>query len=541
METAFAYARVSTKKQEAKDNSIPAQFAKMEKYCAENDIKILRRYHEAESAYNGTKRDQFDLMISDALKEYPDYIISDDSSRFARNKNTAVNVKSKLREYGINVRFVNEPYTDPNTISGLWMEGIQELLNQSSSMQTAYHVKKGMGFNISNRDEVTGWCYKNGGIPAYGYKSEHVLKGADRNNKRLIKSIWVLDEVQAPLVREIIIEMRLQRGMSYSAIRDDLNRRGIKTNRNQVWSTGSLSEMFKKHRLMTYAGYAIWNRTNTKNKRNRVNDESEWEVVEKAHEAIINEEEMNQVLALQKSKRRGAPVGSTKKSPFLFTGFNYDQEKMFVCKNCGAPMVGDQNRKANFYKYVCGAYKNKGKLVCDNGTRIDRNWLEDTVVSEIKNKYVNPDIVNKIVSDVKDSVKNGNSSTDKVIRDLDKRIKKDKESIRKLLDAIKSGVDPELIKEEINSIKNTLEDTQFQREQVMSTIKDDEPFDEEELRAQLLNFGTLYDNAESEQKRLLIRTLVRRLRFDPESKDVAVEFYDDTVLQAIQHGEPYHK
>ncbi len=541
METAFAYARVSTKKQEAKDNSIPAQFSKMEKYCAENDIKILRRYHEAESAYKGSKRDQFDLMISDALKDYPDYIITDDSSRFSRNKNTAVNVKSKLREYGVNIRFVNEPYMDPNTISGLWMEGIQELLNQSSSMQTAYHVKKGMGYNICNRDEDTGWCYKNGGVPSYGYKNEHVLKGNDSSNKRLLKSVWILDEVQAPIVREIIIEMRLQRGMSYSAIRDDLNRRGIKTNRNQFWSNGSVSVMFKKHRLMTYAGYAIWNRINTKNKRNRVNAESDWEVAENAHEAIISEEEMNQVLALQKSKRRGAPSGGSKNSPFLFTGYNYEQEKMFVCKHCGSAMVGDQNRKANFYKYVCGSYKNKGKLVCDNSMRIDRDWIEEKVVTEIKKKYADPETIEKIIKEIKGNLKNGSSTTDKAIADLDKKIRKDTESIRKLLDAIKSGVDPELIKDEINSIKKSLEEAKFQKQQLESTRKEDEPIDEEELRSLLSNFGNLYDNANEEQKRQLIRTFVRRLELDTVKWEVSVEFYDDTLLQAIQHGEPYHK
>ncbi len=28
---------------------------------------------------------------------------------------------------------------------------------------------------------------------------------------------------------------------------------------------------------------------------------------------------------------------------------------------------------------------------------------------------------------------------------------------------------------------------------------------------------------------------------DPENREVSVEFYDDSLLQAIQHGEPYHK
>lgn len=89
-------------------------------------------------------------------------------------------------------------------------------------------------------------------------------------------------------------------------------------------------------------------------------------------------------------------------------------------------------------------------------------------------------------------------------------------------------------------MKKLLDDTIFQKQQLVNSRKNDDPVDEDELRILLSNFSELYDNADNEQKKQLIRTFVRKIEFDPESREVSVEFYDDSVLQAIQHGEPYH-
>lgn len=52
-------------------------------------------------------------MIKDAMKEHSNFIITDDSSRLARTKKAAVNTKQELRSYGINIKFVSDPFIDP--------------------------------------------------------------------------------------------------------------------------------------------------------------------------------------------------------------------------------------------------------------------------------------------------------------------------------------------------------------------------------------------------------------------------------------------
>ena len=62
MQTAYAYARVSTKEQANKDNSIPAQFERIEDFAFKNDIKIIGRYFDSDSAFRDEHRAEFEKM-----------------------------------------------------------------------------------------------------------------------------------------------------------------------------------------------------------------------------------------------------------------------------------------------------------------------------------------------------------------------------------------------------------------------------------------------------------------------------------------------
>lgn len=541
MQTAFAYARVSTKDQELKDNSLPAQFKRIEEYCANNNIKIIRRYFDSESAFNDKKRVEFYRMIDEAVQEYPTYIITDDSSRFARQKNIAVQVKNKLREHGINVRFANEPYIDPNTIAGLWNEGIQELINQTSSMQTAFHVTKGMSYNIQNRDQETGWCYKNGGVAPFGYITKRLLKGEDSKGKKILKAIWLIDKEKAQIVREIVIDMRVIKKMSYAEIRDELNKRNIKTNRGNSWTTASVVEFFKEPRLMQYAGYGVWNKTNTKVKSKKYKDKENWIIVENAHEPIITIEEMNKIMEIQKFNKKGAPTGRTRGSKFLFTGVNFEKLPIFICSKCGGNMVGDQNHQAKYFKYVCGNHKNKGNSICDNAIRIKRDWLENMILNEIESKFSKPEKIDKMIQNINNNVSKKNNTLDQEIEKHNKSIKQIDSQIVNLVTAIKNGVDSSIMKEEINKLNIQKENIKNRIKELQNSYSPKNEVTEEELVNFLSDFKTIFNNADMEQKRQLIRTFVRHIIFNPKSEEITIEFYQESMVQTLGKGEPYHK
>jgi hypothetical protein len=52
-------------------------------------------------------------MIADALREKPNYIIVDDSSRFARLRDVAVTTKKLLRKHGMDLLYASEENVNP--------------------------------------------------------------------------------------------------------------------------------------------------------------------------------------------------------------------------------------------------------------------------------------------------------------------------------------------------------------------------------------------------------------------------------------------
>ena len=183
MKTGYKYGRVSSKEQEERKNSIPEQFYRIDKFAEEREIKILRTFQDSSSAFHDTNRDEFSKMIELAIKERPDYIILDDSSRFARTRQVAIETKKILRSYGIQILYASEPNVDINTVAGFWLEGIQEIKNEATSREIAFNVTRGMNRNLQNRDNETGWCYKNGGKAPYGYKTVQLYRRKEFKRK----------------------------------------------------------------------------------------------------------------------------------------------------------------------------------------------------------------------------------------------------------------------------------------------------------------------------------------------------------------------
>lgn len=229
MKKGYAYARVSSKEQEEKKNSIPEQFYRIDNFSNSQDIVILKKFQDSSSAFHDTKRDNFSKMIELAIIERPDYIVLDDSSRFARTRQVAIDTKKKLRSYGIEILYASEPNIDTKTVAGFWLEGIQEIKNEATSREISFHTKKGMSGNLQNRDIETGWCYKNGGKPPFGYKTIQLLRGKDKKGKPLYKAIWEINEETSLIVRLIIVDMYTNKNMSYIAIRNYLNKNNIKS------------------------------------------------------------------------------------------------------------------------------------------------------------------------------------------------------------------------------------------------------------------------------------------------------------------------
>lgn len=540
MQTAFAYARVSTKDQAIKDNSIPEQFSRIEEHARQNGIEILRTYRDSDSAFKEDNREQFRAMIEDAKQQRPAYILVDDSSRFARNRIEASESKKVLRNHGVNIRFVNEPFIDHNSIAGFWMEGIQELKNEATSREIAFHVKKGMVRNLQNRDTETGWCYKNGGRAPFGYKIIYLQRGQDHKGKPILKSNWEIDPINAPIIREIIVDFYTNEKMSYNQIRDILNGRGISCPTGGYWTTPTVVDILKEDRLEQYTGIAHWNKIN-RNHGRKYKSRSEWVTVKNAHPAIITEDELEAALERKKLNRSGAPAGATKNSQHLLTGQNFEAHSLFICGVCGGNVIGYGNSTLNWRKYICGTNRMKGKIACHSDWKVDANWLEQRIVEEIQLRYTTPDKVDELIKGVTTNAKTKNKEIDRSVNELTINLKKANQEIQRLLDAIKKGIDPSLIADEINRMKSQKDDIESKIKSLERSYSQDYDVDVKALKEFFSNFRIAYDNATNTEKKDLIRTFVRHIELHPNTEEIKIEFYHDQVVQSIGLGEPYHK
>ena len=421
MKTAYSYARVSSKEQQEKKNSIPEQQRRINDYAKNNNISIIQSFTDSSSAFHDENRVNFEKMVEQAIKNKPNYIILDDSSRFARTRNVAIETKQLLRSHGIDILYASESNIDTNTVAGFWYEGIQEIKNEATSREISFHTKKGMTGNLQHRDTETGWCYKNGGKAPYGYKRELLYRGIGSKGKPIYKTIWKINEETAPVVRKIIVELYTNGEKSYNYIRDYLNNNHIPNSNGGLWSTSTISSMLKEDRLQEYAGVAIWNKENNNIVGVKYNPKELWTICENAHPAIITKEELS--LALErKNNARNSQYQYNPSSDYLLSGKNFENKFLFTCSECGGHVCGCSSGRKHIKKYACSTNNHRGICACSNNLKIDKDWLEETVINIIEQNYLIKEKINKKIDQLYDELKNRNSIYPLIFTHLDPNV-----------------------------------------------------------------------------------------------------------------------
>lgn len=188
---ALAWARVSTDMQEERGLSLPEQLREIRAYADRNGIELVEEFHEAASAFQREdRRVEFHRMTARAKADPAvNAILVPDMSRFSRDSLRAKSLLRELRGVGVQVISLSDPVADPETVAGVYMEAITLAKNEAYSREIAFHTRKGCRANVQTRDPEAGWCYKNGGQPIWGYRSERLNRGTDRKGRPILKCI----------------------------------------------------------------------------------------------------------------------------------------------------------------------------------------------------------------------------------------------------------------------------------------------------------------------------------------------------------------
>jgi hypothetical protein len=210
--------------------------------------------------------------------------------------------------------------------------------------------------------------------PPYGYKLEK-----NENNE----NIMVVDEQTAPVIRRMV-EMFLS-GKSYADIAKVLNAEHIPTasqyrSRNDPERLTKLSYLKWKGNMIraifmneTYRGRLIMGKDVEclyRHEERQRKAPPEWRVFENHHEALISEEEYEQILELKPKAKQKKPA-----RPNLFRG-------RIFCGKCGMAMF-DLIQDNRYERYSCARKGKYGVAVCNN-KNISKPQVYDEVLSVVK-------------------------------------------------------------------------------------------------------------------------------------------------------------
>ena len=340
--TVAFYGRVSTEHEQ----QLSALSNQMDWYIklAQNNPNwhVVARY--IDEGITGTqmkKRPSFMQMLEHAKQGRFDLIVTRELSRFARNTVDALNATRELKQYGVEVYFVND---------GIWtMDGDGEVrltimasIAQDESRKTSERVKAGQ--KISREKGV---LYGNGNILGY-----------DRIGKS-----YVINKEQAATVRRIY-ELYAA-GTGEQGVADTLMAEGRKDGGGGcTWTASKVSRVLRKP---TYKGYITYNRSHTENflDHKRVNHaEKDYTLVKGDFEPIVSEELWNTCNELR-TKRAACLMDSSGRKHAYGKSFPQNKWTKLLYCDCGAPMRCEGiDKKANGIlnmRFICSATKRIGR------------------------------------------------------------------------------------------------------------------------------------------------------------------------------------
>ncbi len=286
------YARVSTEHEE----QISALENQVDWYrpilASRPDWTLVGQYvDEGITGTSAQKRPQFLKMIRDAKAQKFDMIITREVSRFARNTVDTLQYTRKLKEYGVEVFFINDNIKTFDGDGELRLT-IMATLAQDESRKTSVRVKAGLKTAIEK-----GVVFGNGNILGY-----------DRVGKEM-----VINPEQAKTVR-MMFDMYLN-GMGMTKIGYELEKAGrLTASGNTRWHAATISKTLKNS---FYCGIMTYHKEYVPDylKQKKVKNLGEIDLVHVRgmHTPIVTEDEYNRVQEIMNKKAYEVPNGSVGK------------------------------------------------------------------------------------------------------------------------------------------------------------------------------------------------------------------------------------
>jgi site-specific DNA recombinase len=184
--TALTYRRVSTTDQKLHGNSLNSQRRRLNTFCDNNGIVVLREFEEDCSAKNFERPVIQELIkFAKSNKNKIDYILVTDWDRFSRNTFKGLEAINLMLGMGIEVNAIEE-WQDPDSPSNVFMRVIHLAMSEQENAHKSNRVKHGMRQGLKEG--------RYNGKQPIGY-----LPGRDEEDRVLMQP----DELKGPLITQL--------------------------------------------------------------------------------------------------------------------------------------------------------------------------------------------------------------------------------------------------------------------------------------------------------------------------------------------------
>ena len=530
---AITYMRVSTA-----DQDEDAQRRDMANYAKEKAVTIVTdplsddwyRDHGSKANDDNNRSNFFRAVEHAKQDKRVSLFLVWDESRLYRDKIKAAAVKADLRAHGVSVVPVTHPY-DTTTVGGLWQESIYETQAQAYSMDVREKTLKSMPYAFSQRDPELKWCYKNGGVPQFGYKAERVERGKDSKGRPKFRLLWLLDDrVEAgrprhEWVRVLLVDWFAERGWGDDRIVAELNRLGVKPVRNEVWSKSSLRQLREQFALLTYCGYYIYGKYAVKwlgaKRKRREKRATPLAVVENAHAAILTMEQAEKVQAVVQSRCQKSTYTRhhNEASPYMLSG------GLMRCKVCGAPWTGEKRGKRRYYH--CGAWAYREGFNCGRHWQMPVDSIEEALLNEVVQRFpVGEAEVQAWAHEVNTLLNGDHEDIDENRRRLQSRLTELKTEATNIAIALRRGKLMDALETQAHTVDKEQSDVERELRELGAMTTTTVEVNPEDMMRFYSELSETVKNGAPEDRKSVARLFIKELTVDPDSHAVDVVLYN---------------
>lgn len=502
----------------------------------DNDIIV---YEDEGFSGGNTNRPQFKKMMKDVKSKKIKSVVCYRLDRISRNVGDFAKLKDEFDYYDVEFVSIRDDF-DTSTPSGRAMMMMVSVFAQLERETTAERIRD----NMHELAKTGRWL---GGITPTGYKSQKIVQSVTIDGKE--RTAYKLDivESESEIIRVIFKKFletnSLTKTDSYLLVNHIMTKNGREFSRytikgilqNPVYMCADEEAwtFFNEQNVEIYSdksdfdgkhGVIAYNKTNQKPGRaTRLNEMSEWIVSVGKHKPIISSHDWIMAqnnLWQNKSKSFHKP----KSNVALLSG-------LLRCANCGdfmrPKLTGRTTKNGDrLYVYMCQTKERSRRKLC--GIKdLYGNDLDELVCNKIKEIASDGSEYIEGLKKYDATLSKSKASYEAKLKKLNTQLKKVKEQISNLVQIMASNPNPNIvshISEQIDELDKQEKQLSEKVENLKSLIASSTHTNEQlaNIKELVKSFGKTFDNMNIEQKRMALRSLIRKITWDGENVHIII-------------------